>query len=172
MYIEHIIYSGALAILLGMVFYKFTGRDSSWIIIVCAFAPDLDHLAEAEGAIHNIGFMVIFSVLFACFLLLFRVQFLDAVLFSAIGFGAHLLEDAMVYKVGYPSLWPLSSDGVAFGVLSGRHYTNFFGIANTDVLLTGLVLLLLALLIRTYVEGPAWIRWYMPERIYLKVSGK
>jgi len=43
---EHIIYSAALAILVGMVFYLSTGRDPSWILLVCAWAPDLDEIAN------------------------------------------------------------------------------------------------------------------------------
>ena len=43
---EHFIYSAALAILVGMVFYQYTRRDPSWIIIICALVPDLDVIAN------------------------------------------------------------------------------------------------------------------------------
>jgi ABC-type multidrug transport system permease subunit len=53
----------------------------------------------------------------------------------------------------------------------GRYIANFFGIANTEILIAGLLFLLLAIIIRTYFEGPRWVRWYMPENLYLKISG-
>jgi hypothetical protein len=101
----------------------------------------------------------------------FGIRFFDAFFFAVIGFGAHLFEDALVYKVGYPYLWPFLSEDLGIGlvpnVLSEEGYIrDFFGIANTGVLIIGLVLLLVAILIRTYWEGSSWIRWYMPESMY------
>jgi hypothetical protein len=173
---EHIFYSSAIAILIGMVFYQYTGRDSSWIIILCAWAPDLD-LFFNHGAFHNIAVMIIFGIFMAFILQFFSIKFFDAFFFSVIGFGAHLLEDAMVFDVAYPFLWPFSTNNKGLelfsGVISTRgHYiTNFFRIGNTEVLITGLVILLLAILLRTIFEGRTWIRWYMPEKLYLKLSG-
>ena len=186
---EHIIYSAALAVLVGMLFYRFTGRDHSWIIILCALAPDIDAIANrvltrfgftllfeghkiSHGVFHNIAIMVIFGILVAFFLHPWGIRFFDAVFFSVIGFGAHLVEDALVYKVAYPFFWPFSSEVVGLGLLPNmvseeNYYRDFFGIANTEVLIVGVVFLLVALLIRTYFEGPAWIRWYMPERVYV-----
>ena len=173
---EHIIYSGAIAILIGMVFYQYTGRDSSWIIVLCAWAPDLD-LFLHHGAFHNIACMIIFGVILALILKSFGIKFFDAFFFSVIGFGVHLLEDAMVFDVAYPFLWPFSTNNHGLelfpDVISSRgHYiANFFRIANTEILIAGFLFLLLAIIIRTYFEGPTWIRWYMPENLYLKISG-
>jgi hypothetical protein len=191
---EHIIYSAALAILVGMVFYKYTGRDASWIIILSAWAPDLDYFISGfirlfgirglfgkisiyHGTFHNIAVMVLFGMVVAFVLLPFGMRFLDSFFFAAIGFGAHLLEDALVYDPGYRFLWPLSSKvyGLALlpNMLSEENYVrDFFGIANTEILIIGLVCLLIAILIRTWYEGSAsWIRWYMPDRVYQKFFG-
>ena len=175
MFAEHIIYSAALAILVGMVFYKYTGRDSSWIIILFAFVPDLDYITGHHGTFHNIGVMVIFGIAMAFLLHPLGIKFFDSLFFSIIGFGAHLFEDALVYKVGYMFLWPLSSQILGIGlfpdILNEDYYTkDFFGIANTEVLIIGLVLLLTAFLIRTYYEGSlSWLRWYLPDRVYRAV---
>jgi hypothetical protein len=40
------IYSAAIAIIAGMVYYKLTSRDYSWIIIGSVYAPDLDIIAD------------------------------------------------------------------------------------------------------------------------------
>jgi len=191
---EHIIYSTALAILVGMIFYRFTGRDSSWIIILCAWIPDIDLIANGvlnrfgftllfeghkitHGVFHNIAMMVIFGILVAFLLNPFGIRFFDALFFAVIGFGAHLFEDALVYKAGYPYLWPFLSKDMGFGLLPNilteeNYFRDFFGIANTYVLIVGLVVLLVAIIIRTYAEGPAWIRRYMPEKVYVKLFNR
>jgi hypothetical protein len=191
---EHIIYSSAIAVLVGMLFFKYTGRDYSWIIILCAWAPDIDSIANrfltrfgftllfegqkiSHGDFHNIAVMVIFGILVAFLLHPFGIKFFDSLFFSVIGFAAHLFEDALVYKVGYPYLWPFSSENLGIGLLPNlvseeNYFRDFFGIANTEVLIIGLVFLLVAIIIRTYVEGSAWIRWYMPDKVYVKLFGK
>lgn len=45
MLLEHWIYSTAIAIIAGMIHFKRTGRDYSWIIIASSYAPDLDMFA-------------------------------------------------------------------------------------------------------------------------------
>jgi len=187
---EHIIYSAALAVLVGMLFFRYTGRDPSWIIILCAWAPDIDLIANrvltrfgftllfeghaiSHGVFHNITIMVIFGILVAFLLHPFGIKFFDALIFSIIGFGTHLFEDALVFKVGYPYLWPFSSKVLGFGLLptmltEENYFKTFYGIANTEVLIVGMVFLLVAIIIRTYVEGASWIRWYMPEKMYVK----
>jgi hypothetical protein len=121
--------------------------------------------------------MVIFGILVAFLLHPFGIRFFDALFFAIIGFSAHLIEDALVYKVAYPFLWPFSSDVMAGGFLlnlvsEDNYVRDFFRIANTEVLIVGVVFLLVAIIIRTYGEGPTWIRWYMPEKVYVTLFGK
>ena len=195
MFVEHFLYSGALAILAGMVFYHATKRDPSWIIIVCALAPDVDYLFNPllrrlgigllvnghpilHGTFHNIAFMVLFGIAMAFVLHPLGLRFLDSLMFAVIGFGAHLVEDALVYKIGYVFLWPISSGRTGFGLLTNMineetYVRDLFGLANTDVFIIGLVLLFSAFIIRSYAEQSfSWLRWYMPQEIYLIVSGQ
>jgi membrane-bound metal-dependent hydrolase YbcI (DUF457 family) len=195
MIIEHIFYSAALAVLVGMIFYRYTGRDPSWIIIICSLAPDMDELANPllrrlgirllldgspiqHGTFHNIAFMVVFGIAVAFLLHPFGLKFLDSLFLSLLGFWAHLIEDALVYDPGWNILWPISSQEVGFGLLpriiNGERYkADFFYLADSDVLIIGVLLLLAAILIRTYFERSfSWIRWYMPDRIYRKLFGE
>ena len=41
-FIEHFIYSAALAVIVGMFFSRFKGTDPSWIIIAVDFVQDID----------------------------------------------------------------------------------------------------------------------------------
>jgi hypothetical protein len=174
---EHLIYSTALAILVGMLFLRFKGKDHSWIIILFAFAPDTDYVVHFflrpifHGAFHTLGAMLLFGILAGLILSAFGIPTLHAVVLTIIGFGAHLVEDAFVYSVGYSFLWPLYRRTIGLGWLvsafSEESYNaNFFSIANTDVLLIGVEFLLLAMIIRTWVEGEGWIRWYIPEKVF------
>jgi hypothetical protein len=194
MIIEHLFYSIAIAIIVGMLYFKFTGRDYSWIIIICAWIPDFDLIAKSvlnkfgfvvlfegqpihHGTFHTIALMVIFAIFMAFLLHPFGIRFIDSLFFATIGFGAHLLEDALVYKVGYMFLWPFSSEILGLGLfpnaLNEENYIkDFFRVANTEVLIIGILFLIVAMIIRTYIEGPTWIRWYLPETIYNKIFRK
>lgn len=190
---EHVIYSAAIAIIVGMFFFSWTGRDHSWIIILCAWAPDADMIANRllsrmgftllfeghaiyHGAFHTVAVMVIFGAVMAFFLHPFGIRLVDGFFFSVIGFGAHLFEDALVYAVGYQYLWPFSSSRQGIGLLPNiiseeQYFRDFYGIANTEVLLVGLVFLLAAIVVRSYREGGTWVRWYMPGWLSAKLFG-
>jgi len=194
MIFEHIIYSCAIAIIVGMVYHRLTGRDHSWIIILCAWIPDIDVAANTvlnkfgftllfeghkiyHGAFHTVGIMVIFGILMAFLLHPFGIKFFDALFFSIIGFVTHLFEDALVYQSGYMYLWPFSSKKLGLGLLpemlsEENYFKNFLGMANLEVLIIGLLFLLVAIVIRTYLEGPSWIRWYMPDTVYVRFFEK
>jgi hypothetical protein len=129
-----------------------------------------------HGDFQNIAFTIIFGIFLAFILKSFGIKFFDA-FFSVIGFDAHLLEDELVYDVASPFLWPFSTNKQGLELFpdvisSGGYYIErFFRIANTEILIIGLLFLVLAIIIRTYFEGPKWMRWYMPENLYLKISG-
>jgi len=144
----------------------FHRQDSSWIIIILSYAPDLDVFAAPlhqagvtvflegqavyHGMFHNIAAMLIFGVIFACIFYAFEIRFLDALFFSLMGFGAHLFEDALISPLGYAFLWPFSHQSMGLGWLMAAsneetYRADFFHIANTEVLTIGIVLLLAAI---------------------------
>ena len=176
--IEHLVYSAALAVIVGMIFSRYTGRDPSWIIIAVAFVPDID-LALANlhdlsrtvfsvtfhhGDLHNIPVLMVFSLLFAMILQCFGIRFIDGLSCSAIGIAAHFFEDALVYKPAYAFLWPITAQKFGIGIM--QETRNLFGIASSTVLLVGIILLAGALLLRTIIEGTGW------RRVFLKGGRK
>jgi hypothetical protein len=76
-------------------------------------------------------------------------------LFAGIGFGAHLLEDALVYNPSSAVFWPLSSQEVGIGVFSS-YSRDFFSIANGEVFGIGILLLLLAVGTSIYLKRTGW----------------
>jgi hypothetical protein len=72
-------------------------------------------------------------------------------MFAAIGFGAHIFEDVLVYNPGYAFLWPLSSHVFGIGIVDYK--PDFYGIANKEVLIAGVIALLLCVTIRFFYEG-------------------
>ena len=187
---EHLIYSTAIAVIAGMLSFHYTGRDASWIILLCTYIPDLDKIGDRllnsigftvlfeghtihHGTFHTVAAMLIFAVIIAFLLHPFGIRFFDAMIFTIIGFGANLFEDALVYPSNYMYLWPFSREKLGLALLpvggSEENYTaNFFHLANTEVLFIGLVFLVITILVRTWVEGPGWIRWYLPGNVYQK----
>jgi len=167
-YIEHIIYSAAFAVIVGMVFFRFTRRDPSWIIIAVAFVPDIDlvleilrhlfrtsfHYSIHHGDFHNVLFLILFSLLFAAILRHFGIRFIEGFICSSVGIAAHLFEDALVWKPAYAFFWPISSRIFGIGIM--QETPNIFGIANSTVLLVGIILLAGAVLLRTLVDGKGW----------------
>jgi LexA-binding, inner membrane-associated putative hydrolase len=184
---EHLVFTAAVAIIAGMLSFRYTGRDSSWIVLLVSYAPDLDKITNFflqgigivvmydghsihHGTFHTVAAMIFFGIVLAFILHPFGIRFFDTFIFTVIGYGAHLFEDALVYPANYMYLWPLSSKkfGLAWLPVGSEESYNasFLHIANTEVLVIGLLLIVLAVLVRTRIEGSGWIRWYMPARVY------
>ncbi len=168
MLFEHLIYSTAIAIIAGMLWYKYTGRDPSWIIIASAFAPDLDMFAGYifkqfdigmlingiplhHGNFHNIAVLLLYAAVVALLLRTIGMRFKDSFIFAAIGFGAHIFEDVQVYNPGYAFLWPLSAHVFGIGIV--EYKPDWYGIANTEVLIAGVIAMILCGTIRMIYEG-------------------
>jgi hypothetical protein len=171
MYLEHLIYSTAIALLFSLTAQKFHRKDYSWLIVIFAYAPDLDTplrvlntislhlfgapipfpfiLASLHEELHTVGALAIFALVIALILYSLGMQFLTGFTYAALGYGAHLFEDGLVYAQGYSLLWPFSSDKVGIG-LFGSYQRNFFGVADTAVIFVGFLILLFAVIIREY----------------------
>jgi len=97
-------------------------------------------------------------------LLPFGIRFLDAFIFGAIGFAAHLFEDSLVYGARDLYLWPITIHKVGIKIFD--YHRDWFGAADASVLVIGVILLLIAAIIRTHFEGRNWTRHYIPNMIF------
>ena len=173
MYIEHLIYSAALAVIVGMIFFRLKGTDPSWIIIAVAFVPDIDLLFQVlhkipgialpfmvrHGDFHNIIALVFFSIIIAAIASAIGMWFSDAFVCAVIGIAAHFFEDALIADPVYRFFWPFSLQNKGIGIF--KEVPDILGIANSEVLLYGIVLLAIALCIRTLVEGRGWWKIFL-----------
>jgi membrane-bound metal-dependent hydrolase YbcI (DUF457 family) len=187
MWAEHLVYSVAIAIVAGMVYVWMTGRDPSWIIILCAFAPDIDtllipvqrflgmHIVIAgevirHGSLHTFWALAAFALIAAAILPWFGVRRFDAFLFAALGYGAHLFEDALVFNPGYPFFWPFLSGFDSFGLYRYQYPPDLL-IADSFVLFIGILMVIGVAMLRTAVEGLGWLRYYLPEAASVRQPG-
>jgi hypothetical protein len=172
-YIEHLVYSAAIAVIVGMLFVRFRGRDPSWIIIFVTFLPDFDEIGMFSliknntlfpmvihhGDFHTLGNLLVVSLIFSLLLHFAGIRYFDGFVCTAIGLGAHFFEDALVANPAYAFFWPLSTQKFGIGILPETG--NFFGIGDTKILVIGLVLFVIACVIRTYFEGKGWYRTFL-----------
>jgi len=173
MLFEHWVYSTAIAIIIGMVYYRFTGRDYSWIIIASAYAPDVDMIADpalkkigvtvlvygspiSHGDFHNIAVLLVYATLVALLLHPIGIRLVDSFFFACTGFAAHMFEDALVANPAYPFLLPLSYQRFGIGIFN---YTrDWYGIADKEVLIIGIIAVVFCAILRTAYEGVGWIK--------------
>jgi hypothetical protein len=171
-----LIYSTAIAIVAGMVYYRSVGRDYSWIIVASAYAPDIDMVFNpllrkmgislmlnghrvVHGNFHNLAVLIVYSVSVAFLLHPIGIRFTDSLLFASLGFATHLFEDALVFNPAYSFLWHYSAD--------------LYGIADSGVLMVGLILIGFSAILRTAYEGTIWIRRMLPvNRIFCHETPK
>jgi hypothetical protein len=115
MLFEHWIYSTTIAIIAGMLYYRCTGRNYSWIIIGSAYVPNIDIIADSmlkkigitvliygspirHGDFHNIAMLLLFATSSALLLQTFGVRLMDSFIFAGIGFGVQVLGSARIYS--------------------------------------------------------------------------
>lgn len=164
MLLEHLVYSTAIAIFIYTIYRK---KECLYIIIGSAYAPDIDLIADKilkkigitilvygepikHGDFHNILIMIIYAILIALLLNTTNIKMKDSFILASIGFASHLLEDALVFNPGYRFFWPISDKIYGIGVL-GFDYnrnTDFYEIANTEVLIIGIFLVILSIFIK------------------------
>jgi len=171
MLLEHIIYSAALALVVGMIYMHYTGRNPSWLVMIMTIAPDTDFIINRimlacncqypiiinHGDFHNLISMLFISLVTALILSRYtKMHFTDVLCCSMIGFAAHLAEDFVVYTAwyGYFYPWSLRVYGVAIIPETG----DLFGLADVHVLIIGVLLLTLAVGVRMYFDGGWTIR--------------
>ena len=186
MFAEHVIFNLAFAVVLTSFVQREFAGWGTLIIVISGCVPDIDgiidlgqnHLVYITGQLlprmtehsrdfHSLGVLVIYAVLAGITLMyVFRLKFSFVALCAGTGFGAHLFEDALVYNPSSAIFWPISSVPAGFGIFTD-YSRNFLGIANTEVLLIGMVLLIGAVLAGLILRKTPWDEIDgSPARIY------
>jgi hypothetical protein len=174
MYIEHVCFNLALAILVTLLADQ---KNAGWytaVILVSGCVPDIDGIFSLiqsppvfTGGIipsmafhlryfHSIGILCIYAVAVAGLLAYYhRLDFCPIALFAGTGFGAHLLEDAIVYNPASAVFWPFSSQEVGIGLFP-LYSRDFLGIANGEVFGIGILLLVFVVSLSLLVKKTGW----------------
>ena len=174
MYIEHVCFNLALAILVTLLADQ---KNAGWytaVILVSGCVPDIDGIFSLiqsppvfTGGIipgmafhlryfHSIGILCIYSVVVAGLLAYYhRLDFRIIALCAGTGFGAHLLEDALVYNPASAVFWPLSSQEVGIGLFPS-YSRDFLGIANGEVFGIGILLLAIVVSSSLLLKKTGW----------------
>jgi len=175
MFVEHILINLSLAISITLLIDQ---KHAGWctaVIVVSGCIPDVDGIFSliqspptfTQGIIpsmafhiryfHSLGILLLYAVITGGLLAYYhRQDFRSMVLFAGIGFGAHLLEDALVYESSSAVFWPLSSNEVGIGFFSS-YSRDFFSIANTEVFGIGVLLVLFAMSASIQLKRTGWI---------------
>ncbi len=175
MFVEHILFNLALAISITQFIDQ---KHAGWctaVIVLSGCLPDIDGIFSliqcppifSNGIIpcmafhiryfHNLGIVFLYSVVVAGLLAYYhRQDFRIMALFAGIGFGAHLLEDALVYEASSAAFWPLSSQEVGIRIFSS-YSRDFFSIADGEVFGIGLLLLLFAVGTSIRLNKTGWV---------------
>jgi len=173
MYIEHIVYNLAFAIVAVMLLKP---RDAGWctiIFVIGGCIPDIDgifdiirnpptftsgiipHMVEHSRQFHNLEALIVYAFIVGIVLVKWQgLKFSECAFFAGAGFAAHLFEDMLVYKEASAIFWPLSYQEVGLGLLP--HTRDFFSVANAQVLAIGIVLLMLAATISIILKRTEW----------------
>lgn len=166
---EHWIYSTAIAILIYTIYRK---KEGLYIIIGSAYVPDIDIIADKilkkiditilvygqpikHGDFHNILVLIIYAILIALLLNTINIKMKDSFIFASIGFAAHLFEDALVFNPGYRFFWPILHQKFGIGILPYDYNSNkdLCGIANTEILIIGIILVMLSIYIKYILDN-------------------
>ena len=159
MLLEHLIYNIAIAILVYTIYEK---RYVLSIIILSAYSPDIDIVTNSilkkigitlliygepvkHGDFHNILVLLMYAALVVLLLNTIKIKMIDSFILASIGFTAHLLEDAVVFNPAYRFFWPISDKMYGIGII--KYEADFYGIANKDVLIVGLIFVILSVII-------------------------
>jgi len=176
--LEHVIWTTALCILVGMFYEKYTNRNPVWIIWFAVMIPDVDFVLQTiwegifpmkitpiiHGDFHNIFVLILVSLIVGWYIWKnTKVWFKDAVFCVALGFIAHLVEDALVNGTKYHFYRPFSDYGWYQGFIlkpMNDIIVVHTVVASTNVVFIGLLLVALAILIRSFFMGDAWLEKY------------
>jgi membrane-bound metal-dependent hydrolase YbcI (DUF457 family) len=135
--------------------------------------PDVDMIADAvlkkvgitvliygnpikHGYFHNIAVLFLFAAAVALLLHPIGIRLKDSFFFAGIGFTAHLFEDALVFNPGYLFFWPISMQRFGIGIFN--YARDWYGIANEETLIIGIIAVLFCAMIRIAYEGTGWIK--------------
>jgi hypothetical protein len=167
--------------------YYPTRKNPAWIVMVAMMIPDTDYIVRVildyllstrspiqHGDFHNILVLCLSTFVVGYLISLWKtIHITDAISCVFIGFLAHLAEDAFVYKISYPFLAPFSTNVWHTAILAATSDVHYLGvnIGSTNVYIVGFMLIAVAVMIRTRVQGYGWLdKWNVPAHFFRQIK--
>jgi len=162
-----------------MIFLRYTGKDPSWIIVVMTSIPDSDYVVHIilkafnfvspfmihHGSFHNVISLIYISFIAALvFSKILKIDYLTAVMCSMMGILLHFIEDFIVYPPAYMYLYPFKMTEYGMNLIPE---TRDLGIAGSEVLLVGMLLLCISIGIRKYFEKGWSVMKYVNDWMHI-----
>jgi membrane-bound metal-dependent hydrolase YbcI (DUF457 family) len=179
MIIEHILYNLSIAILIGIVYNKYTNRNPTWLIVAAAYLPDIDYILQSiwimlginpglltpyHGDFHNIVFVSLLIIIFAyIYKKYYNGLFIDGIICIGIGGFAHILEDIIVYDHNYYLLYPFSK--LPFHTPNWIPETRNLVIGDSYIIFIGICCIIFALVFKFAIEGEYRFIHYIENHI-------
>lgn len=179
MLFEHLLYSAAVALVIGILFLKYTNKDPSWIIVLMTIAPDADLVFQYimiyckdtfgiispmfiyHGNFHNIFSMIVLSLIASVIFWKFGINFIHAYICSLLGFICHFCEDFVVYPPAYAYFYPFGA--TEYGINLIPETRNLY-VAGSEVLVVGIFLYIMAVMIKLYYSNGNWdVKSYLSD---------
>jgi membrane-bound metal-dependent hydrolase YbcI (DUF457 family) len=182
MYVEHAVWTLAVCVIAGMFYANYPReRNPVWIIWFAMLLPDSDFIAQTiwenvfpykttvlfvHGQFHNILGLAVSVMVVGWLVWRFtKITYRDAAICVAIGFVAHLLEDALVNGVTYHFYFPISNRGwyQGFILTPDENFVLVHTIVSSvNIAAIGFCLLILAILFRSNIQGYDWLEKFNP----------
>lgn len=175
---EHAIFTAVFCVLVGLIYERYTNRNPVWIMWFAMLIPDADFVVQivweavfplkfspiTHGDFHNVFFLIVFALFIGWYIWKHtNIRFDDATLCIVLGFTAHLAEDALVNGKVYHFYIPLSHQGWYQGFILKPLDDIVFAhnvIGSTNITAIGILLLILAVMIRGNIQGYDWLKKY------------
>jgi len=182
MILEHVLYNLAVAIIVGIVYQQYTGRNPTWLIVAAAYLSDIDYILQfiwytiydntgiilpitvRHGDFHNILSIVVLTLLFAwVYKKYLHGIFMDGVICIGIGGFLHYICDIMVYDNIYHPFYPFKYSMYTWNLIPETR--NLMDIGDTRIMFIGICLVIFCIMIKFAIEGEDRFIHYIENHI-------
>jgi membrane-bound metal-dependent hydrolase YbcI (DUF457 family) len=169
---EHILFSAAVAIIIGAIYTNRTGYVLPvWIIAASCWAPDIDYILQSithplsyithfciiHGQFHTLWGLLAFAAIIAYLFNKYKgMDWKPVFACAAIGYTTHITCDFFVYDTVIEPLFPVFNC-VLWTCPIIDEFGSFYGIGELSIYLWGIMFLIISVMIKFTLSESKWI---------------